>query len=191
MMPFFSGCPHMRARGCDSGPSREAPCVGRFLQVEGSKKSGALEYFDLLGLVKGIERVFPKRGGKIRQNRSWQRTMGEEGEVDSYLWRGLPGLLLGVVGTADEGARFDVYKAQGHALLLQYRKLFWVVERATGKCCLVGWRYWPMVMMSQPTERRSRMTSRASSMVSPIPRISPDLVRMPRCFALPSNSIER
>ncbi|MFM9132251.1 MAG: hypothetical protein ACKORY_05890, partial [Actinomycetota bacterium] len=40
-------------------------------------------------------------------------------------------------------------------------------HRDTGRWCVVGRRYWPIVTMSTPTAARSRSVARTSSSVSP------------------------
>ena len=46
----------------------------------------------------------------------------------------------------------------------------------TGRCACVGWRYWPMVRMSQSTDRRSRKACESSPRSSPRPTIRLDFV---------------
>ena len=53
-----------------------------------------------------------------------------------------------------------------------------VQKRSIGACLGVGCRYWPMVRKSTSAARRSSITCRISSRVSPRPTIRPDLVNI-------------
>src|SRR5439155_3868864 len=69
-----------------------------------------------------------------------------------------------------------------------------VTNSTTGKCFKVGWRYWPIVKMSQRTRRKSARATINSDSVSPRPSIRPDLVWIswPRlAFTLPNTLRER
>ena len=66
-----------------------------------------------------------------------------------------------------------------------------VHQRATGRWCEVGRRYWPMVTMSTPTPARSARVCSISSAVSPIPAISEDFVVRPAALARASTASER
>ena len=48
-----------------------------------------------------------------------------------------------------------------------------------------------MVRMLTPTERRSTMTWRTSGRVSPMPKMIPDFVTNPECFARASTASDR
>ena len=56
-------------------------------------------------------------------------------------------------------------------------------QRATGRWCVVGRRYWPIVTMSTPTPAKSARQPTISSCVSPIPTINPDFVASPAALA--------
>src|SRR5690606_41324005 len=53
-----------------------------------------------------------------------------------------------------------------------------VINSFTGKCFLLGCKYCPIVITSNPTFRRSCIVSITSSSVSPNPHMIPDLVRL-------------
>jgi hypothetical protein len=81
-------------------------------------------------------------------------------------------LLVGVVAAAHHGAHGGVREAHGVALALEHLEGVRVHIAAHRQVVAAGARYWPMVSMSMPCARMSRITVRISSSVSPRPTIS-------------------